>query len=419
MSVAKKVSAQEAMRSVQSGMLVATGGLSAEPLALLEALGERAASLNGVTLLGGMLLNGYRALAPHLGNSIRLESWFMPQTLLGDVGLGPNVDFLPMTWTQTCGYVQTLKIDVCLVQVSPADKNGFHSLGVSPSLNLFLIRQAAVVIAQINQDMPYTTGNTLVHESEIDFAVEHDAPLPPFPHRPPDELDAVIGRSVADLIPDGATIQSGVGTIPESVVRCLAEDGRRGLMLTSMITDSGRDLIESGSCVADGPAAVVGEACGSADLYRWVDHNPAVEFQDGLHTHSLMALASRRSFVSINSTLEVDLYGQLNSEVLRSGQSGGIGGSVDFMMGAQLPDNMSVIALPSTTKRGASRIVPCISRGIVTAPRTLVQFVVTEYGVADLRYLTAGRRADALANISHPDHRDELLAAAKELSRIG
>jgi acyl-CoA hydrolase len=149
-----------------------------------------------------------------------------------------------------------------------------------------------------------------------------------------------------------------------------------------------------------------------------VDRNPAVLAQDGLHTHSLRALAEYPLFVSVNSTLEVDLFGQLNSEVLRSGQAGGIGGSVDFMMGAMFAGNRSVVALPSITSRGVSRIVPCISKGLVTAPRTLVQFVVTEFGVADLRFLPASRRAEALANISHPDHREQLLAAAKELTRI-
>ena len=130
-------------------------------------------------------------------------------------------------------------------------------------------------------------------------------------------------------------------------MRCLVDDQHTGLMLTSMLTDCGRDLIESGSCVSDGPAAIVGEVCGTPDLYRWVDRNPAVHLTDGLHTHSLPALATRANLVSINSTLEVDLYGQLNSEVLRSGQAGGIGGSLDFMIGAQFPGNTSIIALPS------------------------------------------------------------------------
>jgi 4-hydroxybutyrate CoA-transferase len=415
----KKVSASEALLQVRSGMLVASGGLSAEPIVLLEALAERVSRTPSVTLLGGMFIDGYRALSPHLGNAIRLETWFMPLTLLGDVGMGPDVDFLPMTWAQVCRYVETLEIDVCLIMVSPADENGYYSLGISSSLNSFLVKRSRVVIAQVNDEMPYTLGDSLVHESQIDFIVEHSSPLPPYPLRPPGELDAVIGRHVASLIPDGAMLQCGVGTIPEAVARCLAEEGRSGLRITGMLTDAGRGLVEAGCCVPDGPAIVVGEVCGSPDLYRWVDRNPAMLVKDGLHTHSLQALAEYPLFVSVNSTLEVDLFGQVNSEVLRSGQAGGIGGSVDFMIGAMFGDNRSVVALPSITSRGVSRIVPCISKGLVTAPRTLVQFVATEFGVADLRYLSASRRAEALANISHPDHREQLLAAAKELTRTG
>ena len=415
----KKVSAEDALLQVRSGMLVASGGLSAEPIVLLEALAERASATPSVTLLGGMFIDGYRALSPHLGNAIRLETWFMPLTLLGDVGMGPDVDFLPMTWTQVCRYVETLEIDVCLIMVSPADENGYYSLGISSSLNSFLVKRSRVVIAQVNDEMPYTLGDSLVHESQIDFIVEHSSPLPPYPLRPPGDLDAVIGRYVARLIPDGAMLQCGVGTIPEAVARRLAEEGRSGLRITGMLTDAGRGLVEAGCCVSDGPAIIVGEVCGSPDLYRWVDRNPAMVAKDGLHTHSLQALAEYPIFVSVNSTLEVDLFGQVNSEVLRTGQAGGIGGSVDFMMGAMFADNRSIVALPSITSRGVSRIVPSITKGLVTAPRTLVQFVVTEFGVADLRFLSASRRAEALANISHPDHREGLLAAAKELTRTG
>jgi 4-hydroxybutyrate CoA-transferase len=414
-----RVTADEALQSVEAGMLVATGGLSAEPIVLLEALGRRSVDVEGLTLLSGMLIEGYAALSPHLGRSIALDTWFMPGTALGDVGFGPNVDFLPMSWTQTCRYVDQLDIDVCLLQVSPADDQGFHSIGISAGMSPILVKRSRVIIAQLNDEMPYTYGNTLVHESQIDFLVEQSAPLRKYPHRAPDELGATIGRLVADLIPDGSTIQSGIGTIPESVVNCLVEDGRSNLMITSMLTDAGRALIEAGACRTDGPAAIVGEVCGTPDLYRWVNRNPAVELHEGFTTHSLPAIASRSNLVSINSTLEVDLYGQLNSEVLKSGQAGGIGGSVDFMIGAQFPGNKSIIALPSTTKRGASRIIPCLTKGLVTAQRTLVQYVVTEYGVADLQFLSAARRAEALAAISHPDHRDELLRAAKELSRTG
>ncbi|SHN39678.1 acetyl-CoA hydrolase/transferase family protein [Cryptosporangium aurantiacum] len=403
----------EALSVVRPGMTVACGSLSAEPVVLLEALARRVADAGPVTLLSGMLLDGYQALTPHLGNELKLITWFMPQTLLGDVGLGPNVDFLPLTWVQTYRYVQNRTLDVCLLQVSEPDERGYHSVGVSASLNRLLAQRADVVIAQVNPHMPFVLGDTLLHESELDHVVHAARPLRAFPHREPDERDAAVAGHVASLIPDGATVQSGIGTIPESVLRALV--GRRELLLTSQLTDAGRTLIESGACVSDGPAAIVGEVLGSTDLYKWVERNPRVELRHALDTHGLEAVRRRSNFVSINSTLEVDLFGQINSEVIARGQAGGIGGSVDFAIASMLPGARSIVALPSTTGRGRSRIVPVIDRGLVTVPRTLTQFVVTEFGIADLRGRAVRERARALAAISHPDHRDELAAVAVAL----
>jgi 4-hydroxybutyrate CoA-transferase len=406
----RAVTATEALSVVEAGMIVASGSLSAEPTILLEALSKQVGRLSDpITLVSGMFLEGYAALSPHLGNRIHLRTWFLPQTLLGEVEMGPHVDFLPLSWTQTYRYLEALRPDVCLIQVSPADENGFHSVGISASATKVLAQNARRVIAQVNPQMPYTIGDTLLHESEIDDVVEHDAPLPPFPHRSPNEIDEVIAEHIVGLIPDGATIQGGIGKVPEAVFKRLATSGHKDLLITSQLTDAGRDLIEAGACRHDGPAAIVGEVLGSAGLYRWINREERVHLQPAPETHGLRALSTRQRFVSVNSTLEVDLYGQLNSEVVSTGQAGGIGGSVDFMMAAQFDDALSIIALPSTT-RGGSRIVPVISRGLVTAPRTLTQVVVTEQGVADLRGLTVSERAEAMVRVAHPDHRDELRA---------
>lgn len=411
------VSADEAMGAVEPGSLIAVTGLSAEPLTLLEALGRRAGEGCPMTLLSGMMLDGYRALSPKLGNEITLDTWFMPQTLLGKVDLGPDVNFLPLTWSQTITHISRTPIDVGLVQVSPADAEGYHSLGVSVSLNRTIVDTARLVIAQVNQEMPYTLGpDSRVHRSQIDFLVEGNCPLHPFPHRRPDERDAAIAEHVAQLIRESTTIQVGIGTVPSEVLRILSERDLTGIRLTSQITDAARALIDAGRCVTEGPAAVVGDVIGSRELYKWVDRNEQVHLVSGTRTHSLQANASARNLVSINSTLEVDLYGQINSEILDQGQAGGIGGSLDFMMAAQLPGNLSIVALPSTTGTGASRIVPRIGRGIVTVPRSLTQVIVTEFGAVDLRGMTERERAQALIGIAHPDHRDQLSQAA-ELDR--
>ena len=411
MTTPRTVSADEALSVVQSGMTVVAGCLSSEPVVLLEALARRSQQVGSLRLVAGMFLDGYEALAPHLGNSIDFVTWFMPQTLLGDVTLGPRVDFLPLSIVQTFRYLTVLNPDVCLIQVSPPDEGGNYSVGISANTNLLLAQRARTVIVQVNPHMPFTTGpDSLLHESSIDFVVEASRPLRAFPNRAPDDRSRAIAAHVAQLIPDGATIQSGIGTIPEAALRQLLANGRTDLLLISQLTDAGRELIESGCCVADGPAAVVGEVLGSSELYKWVDHNPRVEMRNALGTHSLAALAKRRSFTSINSTLEVDLFGQINSEVVKTGQAGGIGGSLDFMMGSMFEGAQSILALPSTTSRGKSRIVPTITKGLVTAPRSLVQLVVTEYGVADIRSTTVKETAEALLSISHPDHRDGLRA---------
>jgi 4-hydroxybutyrate CoA-transferase len=300
--------------------------------------------------------------------------------------------------------------------VSPADGDGFHSLGVCTSLTPPMLHGAGLVIAEVNRHMPRTRGHSLVHRSQIDVLVLADHEIPAFPHREGDETDRRIGERAATFVPDGATLQFGVGTIPGATVRALIGEGRRDLRILSQLTDPAMHLIDAGAGVSDGPAAVVGDILGSQDLYRWVDGNPAISMvSDALESHGLETIARWAPLVSINSALEVDLYGQVNSEVTDGRTVGAIGGGLDFAMAAQMPGGTSVIALRSATRHGASRIVPVLPAGPVTQPRSLQQFVVTEYGVADLRDRSVRERAVALAGIAHPDHRDALTIAARTL----
>ena len=408
----KYVTADEAVARINPGMVVATSSLSSEPVALLEALASQAHRLEPIELLSGMFLKGYEALGEHLGNSIHLVTWFMPGSLLGNIEIGPNCNFLPLTWAQVCRYVRDRKIDVGFIQVSPANDEGYHSLGISVSLNKNIITSADLVIAQVNSFMPFTEGDTLVHESDIDLFVQDDRGLPAFPHRKADERDTEIATIAAELVPSGSTIQVGIGTIPSEILHVLASSDRSDLRVHSQVTDAARELMESGRCSSDLPNALVGDILGSEDLYRWVDHNKSIRLEDASLTHGLNGLAKVKNFVSINSALEIDLYGQLNSETLNDRQAGGIGGSIDFMMGAEFEGNRSIVAFPSTTGRGKSRIVESLAEGPVTVPRSLVQYVVTEFGVADLRNKTSLERAVALASIAHPDFRDSLLRAS-------
>jgi len=394
---------------------VTISSICAEPLTVTSALWARAAELDNVTIVAGMMVSGYPFLRiPE--SPFRLRTWFMPGTLLGGEFRNISAEYLPLSWAQTVRYLGQLRSDVAMIQVSPADLKGFHSLGISSSFTRPIMRNARLVIAEVNDQMPRTRGHSLVHESELDVIVPANYPLPSFPHREGDDIDLRIGRLAAEFVPNGATLQFGVGTIPNATVRALLEIGRHDLRVVSQLTDPAMDLIRAGAAVDENPKAIVGDIYGSQNLYRWVDGNGAVSMvEDGLETHGLNSFRSGNPFVSINSGLEVDLLGQLNSETINGKQTGAIGGSIDFAIGAQFDGGTSVIAIRTTTKQGASRIVTQLAPGAVTVPRSLIQFIVTEYGIADLRNRTVRERATALTEIAHPDHRDALRAAARLL----
>jgi acyl-CoA hydrolase len=407
--------AEEAASLVSSGQTVAVAQLGAEPVTITAALWARAHELSAVTIVTGMMVTGYPFLKLPAG-PFRLRTWFMPGAMLGGSFRDVSADYMPLTWAQTVRWLGRLSPDVALIQVSPADDEGFHSHGVCTSMTPAMIRGARLVIAEVNSQMPRTRGHSLIHRSKIDVAVPADHAIPDFPHREGDETDLRIGALAADFVPNGATLQFGVGTIPGATVRALIGAGRKDLRILSMLTDPAMHLIEAGAGTVDGPSAFVGDILGSQALYRWVDDNPAVSMvPDAVRSHGLESVSRWAPLVSINSALEVDLYGQVNSEVTDGRTVGAIGGGLDFAMAAQMPGGTSVIALRSATRHGGSRIVPVLPAGPVTQPRSLQQFVVTEYGVADLRDKSVRERAVALAGIAHPDHRDALRDAAKRL----
>ncbi|MFG1347764.1 acetyl-CoA hydrolase/transferase C-terminal domain-containing protein [Xanthobacter autotrophicus DSM 431] len=404
-------SAADAVDIVESGSVVALGHLGAEPVTLTQELWTRAYRLRDVTLLSGMMVTGYGFLGiPN--NPFRLKTWFMPGTLMSGSMREVVAEYLPLNWTQTARYLRSGIVDTAIVQVSDADVDGYHSLGISVGQHRAMVDGARRVIAEVNSAMPRTCGDSLIHQSQIDILVRGDHDLLPFPNRAPGEAELLIGRRVAEMIPDGSWVQFGIGSIPGAMLKGLIALGRRGLRILSQVTDPARELIEAGCCVEGAPKALVGEVLGSRELYAWSNGNRDLHMTDALATHSPESFAARERFVSVNSALEIDLLGQINSEWLDGRQAGAIGGSMDFALAAQLEGNRSIIAINSVTNKGKSRIVPILAPGPVTVPRSLVQFVVTEFGSVDLRNRTVGERAQALAAISHPDHREELEKAA-------
>jgi acyl-CoA hydrolase len=403
----KVTSAAEAARLVQPGNRVLLGSLGAAPDAVLRALEERAPELPDLTLLSGMMLGGYGFLTAGFPD-LCYRTWFMPATLGAGQLDTSAVDFLPLAWTQVARSIDDDPVDVAIVQVGPPDRHGWCSLGISVSYTLPAVRSAKVVIAQVNRHMPRTHGDSFVHVSEIDALVEVDAPLPEFPMRRPSPDSEVIADLAADMIPPGVTLQPGIGTLPNAVMARLGERGHPA-RLVSMITDGGLELVRDNA--TQGCTALVGEVVGTRALYDFVDDNPAVRMAPSSATHSMAALMDAGPFVSVNSALEIDLFGQVNLEYLGGAQAGGVGGSIDFIMAANQPGNVSMLVMAAAAERGArSRIVPALAAGPTSIPRTLTQVIITEYGVADLRGLTVRERAERLAAIAHPDHRARVLS---------
>lgn len=414
MTTGKWRSAADAIDAVKSGMTVGIGHLGAEPLTLTQELWARADRLRDVTLVAGMMVTGYPFLKDP-DSPFRLRTWFMPGTLMSGEMRDVAADYLPMSWTQAARYLMSGVLDIAIVQVAEADEDGFHSLGISASQHLPMVRGARMVIAEVNAAMPRTHGDARIHASDIDILVRGDHDLLPFPNRAAGEVERRIGRAAAEWVPDGAWIQFGIGAIPGAMLEGLVDKGARDLRVLSQITDPARSLLDSACCDGPGPRALVGEILGTEGLYRWSHDNDRLFVTGAMTTHALPTFMDRGPFVSVNSALEMDLFGQINSEWLDGRQMGAVGGAMDYGMAAQIEGNLSVIALNAATAMGKSRIVPMLGQGPVSVPRAMVQVVVTEYGSADLRGMTVNERARALAAIAHPDHREALERAAATL----
>jgi acyl-CoA hydrolase len=308
--------------------------------------------------------------------------------------------------------------DCVLVHTAPPDRSGYLSLGVSVSVALPAARRAPLVIAQVNPNMPRTRGDSSLHASQIEAWVDVDEPLLAYPPTPVGEVERAIGRAVAAIVPDGATVQVGVGAIPQAVLEALGD--HRRLALHSLLVDAAVPLIERGA--VDGSAKHVHrgrldlcEIMGTRRVFDFAHDNALINMETSELIHDPSFVAQLDRFVAINSALEIDLTGQVNAESLGGRQVAGIGGQFDFALGASRSrGGASVIALPATGRDGAvSRIVPRLGTGAaVTTPRYLADWVVTEFGAARLRGLAARARAAALIAVAHPRFREELERSA-------
>ncbi len=411
----RTTTAAEAVARIDSNENVFIGSGAAEPERLVEALTARADVLRGVDIYSILTLGKAPYVAPQYAESFRHVAFFIGPNVREAVQAG-RAEFMPIFLSEIPGLFRNrVPIDCALVQLSPPDRHGYCTVGVAADVVVGAIRSARRVVAEINPKMPRTWGDTLVHVSEIDAAVEVDAPLPELVPEPIDEVSALIGQHVAGLIHDGDCLQLGIGSIPNAVLAALRGHRRLGVH-TEMLSDGIVDLVEAGviDCAAKNyrpHKAICSFVMGTRRLYDFVDDNPFVESYGNDFVNDPFIIARNDNMVAINSALAIDLTGQVCADSVGGRPYSGIGGQVDFIRGAARSEGgRAVIALPSTAKQGTiSRISVTLEPGAgVVTSRGDVRFVASEFGVADLYAKTTRERARALIDIAHPSFRESL-----------
>lgn len=413
------VSAGEAVKAIESGMRVFIHGAAATPTPLIDALAART-DVEDVTTYH-LHLDGRIAIAePGLESRFHPVSLFTGESLRAAVNEGRAVytpvflSDIPRLFTS-----RRIPLDAAILQLSPPDKHGFCTVGTSADATVAAARTARILIAEINERMPRTHGNTLVPMSALTAFIRTDRPLPEHPPGPSTAAEAAIGDAIAPLVPDGATLQMGIGAIPDAVLARLFDKHDLGVH-TEMFSDRVIDLVEAGVITnrrkSVHPGRITTSFCvGSRRLYDFVDDNALVEFYPADHTNDTAVIRRNERVVAVNSAIEVDLTGQVAADSIGYRLYSGIGGQMDFIRGAALsPGGVPIIALPSTAASGsASRIVASIREGAgVVTTRGHVHWIVTEFGAVDLWGKSLRERAELLISIAHPDFRGELRAAA-------
>ncbi|MFO0619819.1 MAG: acetyl-CoA hydrolase/transferase C-terminal domain-containing protein [Polyangia bacterium] len=415
------VTAQEALGLVRSGMRVFIQTAAAAPQQLISALVERAPELRGVEIVH-MHTEGSAAYAePKYQDSFHASVMFVGQNMREAVNSG-RADYIPVFLSEVPRLFRQkiLPLDVALLHVSPPDRHGYCSLGISVDVARAASDSARILIAQINPNMPRTHGDGLIHVSRLTAMVECNDPIVEHHPSPLSDTERAIGRHVASLVEDGATLQMGIGAIPDAVLAALGSHRRLGIH-TEMFSDGIIDLVEKGVITGEAKKIhqgeiVAGFAVGSRRLYDFMDDNPVIRMLDIAYVNDTAVIRRNPQVTAINSALEVDLTGQICADTLGCKQYSGVGGQMDFIRGAALSDHgRPIIALPSVTGRGESRIAAMLKPGAgVTTTRAHIHYIVTEYGVAMLYGKSLRQRAKALIEIAHPSHREALSQAAHE-----
>jgi acyl-CoA hydrolase len=411
--MSKYVTAEEAVKVVKSGDRIYLQAAAAAPTLLANALTERASELRNVEICHLHIEGEARYANPELAESFHVNSFFIGTNVRHTLVSG-NGSYTPVFLSEL-PYLfrkKVLPLDLVFIHVSPPDSHGYCSLGVSVEATLAAIESAKTVIAQVNPQMPRTFGDGILHISEIDFLVEINTPIYSHETEKISPLEDKIGDYIASLIEDESTLQMGIGSIPNAALAKLSNHKNLGLH-TEMFSDGVIDLIESNVINGNYKGTGRGRALatfliGSQRLYDFVSDNPFIEMRESSYVNDTARIRKNPKMVAINSAIEVDITGQVCADSIGARMYSGVGGQMDFIRGASLSDGgKAIIALPSITKNGDSRIVPFLKQGAgVVSTRSHVQYIITENGIADLYGKTLKQRAAELVKIAHPNHQE-------------
>jgi len=414
-------SGEDAVKLICSGNRVFIHGGAATPHHLLKKMVERADELFNVELISISTQGEALFADPVYKQNFKLNSLFVSQNVREAVNDG-HADYIPIFLSEIPNLFKRniLPLDVALIHVSPPDKHGFCSLGVSVDCTVAAIKAARFVIAQVNPRMPRTLGDGIIHTNRFDAMVWVEDELPIVCSPGITEISSRIGEYCASLVENGATIQTGIGSIPDAVLASLGNHKELGIH-TEMFSDGIIPLVEKGVITNQHKKKHQGKIVssfmlGSRKLYDFVDDNPSVAMLEIDYTNDTSVIRTNPKVTAINSAIEVDVTGQVCSDSIGIYHYSGVGGQIDFMRGAALSEGgKPIIALPSTTIKGTSRIVSLLKPGAgVVTTRAHAHYIVTEYGIAYLYGKNMRQRAKALIEIAHPNHREELEKSAFE-----
>ena len=424
----KYISAAQATAMVKSNQTIGVGIAGSEPVGLLTAMAERALEVENVHFWTCLPMRSYDIFnKPEMAGHIFNENWFYSYTDRKVHGEG-RVSYIPNNLNRASTdklYSTQGHLEIFWGTATPPNREGYMSLSIGNIVQKDLLEAAHLKILEINENLPWTFGDTLVHISEVDFVVENHVPLVELPSTPPSEIEQEIGGYIADLIEDGSTIQLGIGGIPNAITAFIMERKDLGIH-TEMVVDGMVDLVEAGVVTNNKktlhPGKIIGAfALGTSKLYKFLDHNKDVEIYRGHYTNDPYVIAKNNKMISVNTALQVDILGQVCSQSIGTRQFSGTGGQLDTHRGAQMSEGgRGIIALRSTAKNESiSTIVPTLAPGAgVTVPSQDVDTIITEYGVAELRGRCVKDRMEALIRIAHPNFRDLIRDEAHRLGIV-